>query len=218
VSSDPDWQQTTVIGVVRDARVFDVRGGNQSIVYTPALQAGRLAHFKYLVVRTPPSSSREVQRALESLGVEVLPTLQSLSYVRGRTLLQERMLGALGGYFGLLGLLVVTVGLYGLMSYILSLRRREFGLYMAVGATSVQVARLVFKDAFAIAVMGMLAGLAVVLGSTRLLSSVLIDTNPADPVAITLASLAILMATSAAGAIPALRASRVDPAAELRSE
>jgi predicted permease len=218
VSSDPEWEHTVVIGIARDASVFDVRGGNRSIVYTPALQTGSLAHFKYLVVRAPTGSSRDIERALESLGVEVLPSLQSLSYIRGRTILQERMLGALGGYFGLLGLLVVIVGLYGLLSYVLSLRRREFGVHMAIGATAAHVARLIFRDALTIAVSGMLLGLVVVFVSARLVARVLVETDPADPLAIAVACLAILAASSVAATIPALRAARIDPAREIRSE
>ena len=218
ISADPQWQHTTVVGVVRDARVFDVRSGNESIVYTPALQLGSLAHFKYLVVRAPTSSSRDVQQALESLGVELLPGVRSLSYIRGRTILQERVLAGLGGFFGLLGLLVVTVGLYGLLSYVLSLRRREIGVCMALGASASHVARKILRDGLAVALGGMLVGMAAVIGSTRLLSSVLVDTSPFDPPAIGAACLAILSVTCAATAIPAVRASRVDPATELRRE
>jgi predicted permease len=218
VSAEPEWQDVLVVGVVSDARVYDVRRGNLAIVYTPALQVGDLAHFKWLVVRAPASTSRAVQQALESLGIELLPAMQTLAYVRGRTILQERVMVGLGGYFGALGLLVVMVGLYGILSYLLSLRRKELGIRMALGADAYRVGRAIVADGWRVTGLGVMLGLAGIFASTRFLQRVLVQTSPLDPVAIAGACGVLIAVTTAVSLVPAVRAARVEPLSELRRE
>jgi len=218
VSRQPDWQDAEVVGIARDARVFDVRRANTAIVYTAAIQSGELANWKSLVVRGPERTAIAVQKAIDDLGVEYIRKTQTLDYARGRTILQERVMAGLGGFFGILALVLVSVGVYGLLSYVLSLRRKEFGIRLALGANPASIAGQVAATAAGVTAIGLLAGLAVTVLTAPLLRSVLVNTSPYDPMAIGGASLILLIGGAMAAAAPARRAARVEPVAQLRRD
>jgi predicted lysophospholipase L1 biosynthesis ABC-type transport system permease subunit len=218
VSPRPEWQDAEIVGIVSDARVFDVRGNNRAIVYTPAIQGGAAAHYKCLVARAPASVAPELRKAIESLGVEVMPRSQTLAYARGRTILQERLMAALSGYFATLALILVSAGIYGLLSYVLSLRRKEIGIRMALGADARRVTRSLLGDGVLVTGGGIAIGLAGAIWSAPLIRRLLINTSPHDPIAIGVACLLLFAVTSAVSVIPAIRAGRVEPLAELRRD
>ncbi len=192
--------------------------GVTAAAFTPALQSGNLAHYKFLVVRAPEATVPSIQRALDTMGVETLPSMRTLDYVRGRTLLQERVMAALSVFFGALALLLASIGLYGLLSYVLSLRRKEIGIRMALGADAGRMARTIFADGLTTTAAGISLGLVGVVASMPLLRSVLVGMSPYDPTAITAACLVLLVATLAAALAPAARAARVEPLSELRRD
>jgi predicted permease len=218
VSNRPELQDLRVIGIVNDARVFDIRTGNLDIVYMPALQSGRAANFRFLIARAPATSMRGIQQAIESLGVETMRGMQTMDYWRGRTLLQERVMAALGSYFGLLALVLVAAGVYGLLMYALSLRRKELGIRMALGAGSFRIARAVLAEGTGAAGVGLAIGLVAAVPSVRLLQRVLVAVTPHDPVAIAGACVVLLAIAGLASLAPAIRAARVEPLAELRRD
>lgn len=218
VSARPEWQDVEVVGVVSDGRVFDIRRDSSAIVYTPAVQSGPAAHYKCLIARAPASTAPQLREAIESFGVELMRRTETLDYVRSRTILQERLLAGLSGYFGVLALALVSAGIYGLLSYVLSLRRKEIGIRMALGADAAHMTRSVMRDGLIIAGAGITIGLLGALASAPLIRRVLVNTSPYDPIAIGMACMVLLVVTSAASLFPALRASRVEPVAELRRD
>jgi putative ABC transport system permease protein len=218
VSARPEWQDVEVVGIVSDARVFDVRSNSRAIVYTAAVQSGAAAHYKCLVARAPASAAPALQRAIESLGVELMPRSQTLAYVRGRTILQERLLAGLSGYFAALALILVSAGIYGLLSYVLSLRRKEIGIRMALGADAARMIRSILRDGLMVTGIGLAVGFAGVVFSVPLIRRLLVNTSPYDPIALGMAGLLLLVITSAASVVPAMRAGRVEPLAELRRD
>jgi predicted permease len=218
ISQRPEWQDAEVVGVARDARLFDVRGGNQSIAFTPAIQSGGLAHFKFLVVRAPLTASLAIQQAIDGLGVEYITRFQTVDYARSRAILQERVMAALSAFFGALALLLVSVGVYGLLSYVLSLRRKELGIRLALGAHPARIAAHLAGAVVLVMAIGLLAGLGATALTAPLLRNVLVGTNPYDPIAIGGATLVLLAGGLLAAAAPALRAARVEPVAELRRD
>lgn len=218
LSLRPEWQDAEIVGVVNDARMFDVRGGNLAIAYTPALQSGAVANYKWLVARAPQSATRDLQAAFDALGAELLPRTQTLAYVRGRAMLRERLMAGLGGYFALLALLLVSAGVYGLLSYVLSLRRKEIGIRIALGADGAAMARSIVGEGLAVTAMGAGVGLVAALATVPLLRSVLVATSPYDPTAIGLGCLTLVSVTTLASLVPAMRASRVEPLTELRRD
>ncbi|MGH7745540.1 MAG: FtsX-like permease family protein, partial [Candidatus Dormibacteria bacterium] len=135
-----------------------------------------------------------------------------------RLLFQERLVARLSGFFGLLALVLASVGLYGLLSYEVSRRTREIGVRMALGAQPGSVLKLVLRQGIVLAIAGAVLGIGVTLGVTRYLASMLFNVEAGDP--LTIASVAILLILVAVAAcyIPARRATRVDPMFALRHE
>ena len=119
---------------------------------------------------------------------------------------------------GAMALLIGLVGIYGVVSYAVSQRRREIGIRMALGASQEELMRLFLAHGFVLALIGVTCGLAVSAALTRVLGSLLFDVNPIDPLTYAAASLGLISAAVTASYIPALRAMAVDPVEALRSE
>ena len=218
ISSRPNWQDVEVVGIVGDARVFGVRNNNPATIYTAAVQSGPESHYKCLVARAPETTVPQMRQAIESFGVELMRRTQTLQYARGRAILQERLLAGLSGYFAMLALMLVSAGVYGLLSYVLSLRRKEIGIRMALGADAPRMTRSILRDGLIVTGAGIAAGLAGAIASVPLIRRLLVNTSPYDPVAIGLACALLFVVTAAASVLPALRAGRVEPLAELRRD
>jgi len=218
LSARPEWQDVEVIGVVNDARVFDLRNDDLSIAYTAAIQSGPGSLYRCLVARAPVAAAPEMRKAIESMGVELMMRSQTLAYARSRAILQERLMASLGGAFALLALMLVAAGIYGLLSYVFSLRRKEIGIRMALGADASRMARRILSDGLGLTAIGIAIGLAGALASVPLLRSVLVHISPYDPLAIGAACVTLIVVTMMAALGPALRAARVEPIAELRQD
>jgi putative ABC transport system permease protein len=120
--------------------------------------------------------------------------------------------------FGLLALVLASMGVYGVMAYSVSQRTRELGIRMALGAQGGQVIRLVLRQGMLLAVIGLILGLFVAFGSTRLASSFLYGVNPSDPVIFVGVTVLLGAAAFAACYFPARRALKIDPIIALRFE
>ena len=158
--------------------MFDVRSDNRAIVYMRG-------HAERASARTtsgwsrarPASAAPALRQAIESFGVEFMPRTQTLEYARSRTILQERLMAGLSGYFGALALMLVSAGIYGLLSYVLSLRRKEIGIRMALGADAARMARSILRDGLMVTGTGISIGLAGVVFSVPLIRRLLVNTE-----------------------------------------
>jgi ABC-type antimicrobial peptide transport system permease subunit len=130
----------------------------------------------------------------------------------------ERLIASLSAVFGFLATLLATIGLYGVMAYTVARRTREIGIRMALGAAQSNVVWMVMKEVLVLVAMGVGVGLPAALGLTRLVRSQLFGIAPNDPSTLVIAAVGLAVVASAAGYIPALRASRVDPILALRYE
>jgi ABC-type antimicrobial peptide transport system permease subunit len=128
------------------------------------------------------------------------------------------MVAMLSGFFGLLGLALASIGLYGVMAYTVSCRTREIGIRMALGAARRDVLWLVLRETLLLAVAGALIGTPVALAASRLIATQLFGLSAADPLTIAVAVSAILSVAIVAGYLPARRASAVDPTVALRQD
>lgn len=218
ISHRDEWQDVEVIGIVSDARVFDIRRANTAIVYTAAIQSGELAHWKTLIVRGPESATSAIAAAIDGLGAEYVRRTRTLEYARGRAILQERLMASLGSAFGAIALVLVAAGFYGLLSYVLSLRRKEFGIRLALGAEPRNVATQLAGTIALTTAIGVCTGLVLTLIATPVLKSVLVQTSVYDPIAIGGAVAVLFVIGMLAVAGPARRASRVEPLNELRQD
>ena len=134
------------------------------------------------------------------------------------TLLTDRLIAMLSAGFGLLAMLLATIGLYGVMAFVVARRRKELGLRLALGADRALVLWLVMKEVLVLLAIGLAIGVPAALGLGRYVSSQLYGIDPNDPwIAVTTVILLALV-SAAAGMIPAHRASRIDPILALRYE
>ena len=214
----PETRDLEVVGVVADARLYNLKDSNVAAAYVPALQTADPAG-KCFVVKGQGVSMAAIRQAVESLGVELINSpVESLDFIVGRALLQERVVASFAAFFGALALLMAAIGLYGLTAYHVNERRREIGIRMALGADGRRVLAGVVRDAVRITAVGVLAGGAAALASAQLLRTLLFGVTTYDAVTMIAAPALLLMTTIAACLQPAARAARVDPLVVLRSE
>jgi ABC-type antimicrobial peptide transport system permease subunit len=144
--------------------------------------------------------------------------MQTLERTVDGALFNERMLALLSAAFGLLATVLATVGLYGVMSYIVSRRTREIGIRIALGAERGTVVGMVLKEVALLTLVGIVLGIPAALSLSRLVRSQLFGVSPADPLTIGAAAVTLALVALLAGYIPARRASRVQPVLALRAE
>ncbi len=210
-----------IVGVVKDVRHEAVREADDTgIIYVPTWSDG--AEARWLAVRTAGPTApvlAAMQRQLREIdrNVPVLHTTTLEEYFN-TNLRRERLIGYLAGFFGALALGLASVGLYGVMAYAVARRTREVGIRMAFGAQRGDVIRMMVGDSLVPVVAGVAVGLGAALALTKLLAGMLYGVAPRDPVSIALATGAMLIVALLAAAIPARRASSVEPTQALRYE
>jgi ABC-type antimicrobial peptide transport system permease subunit len=160
-----------------------------------------------------------VMAAVQSLDPDLaLLNPATMRDVIGQALWAPRMAAGLFGVFGLLGMMLAVVGVYGVMAYMVLQRTSEIGVRMAMGASAIDVMRMVVGQSMRLALAGIGLGVVVALALTRLVANLLYDVAPNDPVTF-IAVASILAATALiAGGIPAWRAARIDPVTALRQD
>jgi predicted permease len=221
IGSDPKRQDLEVIGVVSNARIHNVRSPQLAAVYVDALQEGQLAHWGNLLIRTtgdPTAIVPEVGRLVNSMGHEYVFGAKTLKQADDQALLNERMTAALSEVFGGLALLVAAVGLYGLMAFAVTRRTHEIGIRMALGAPRRDVRSMVLGQTIRLVAIGIAIGVPCALAANRAVAHLLFGLSPDDPLTMAVVSLSLLLTGLAAGYIPAMRATKVDPMVALRHE
>ena len=220
LSATPDVC-TRVIGVVADARTFDIREELRPWFYRP-LPAGDTTESRVLLVRMSPGASgveHTLRRALYELD-PVIPYLgiQPLGDALDPQIRPWRVGMAVFTSFGVLAAILVAVGLYAAVAYTVSQRTREIGVRMVVGATKRQVIGMVLTDGCRTAVVGVLAGLATGMAVGPLIADLLFDVSPRDPMVFSVVGAVVIAVAVLAVFHPARRAAAVDPMAALRQE
>jgi hypothetical protein len=213
-----DGRRVTVVGVARDSRYARLDEPRMPFVYLPL--AERWVGARTLFVRgaggaIPPSELiiRETLAIDPSLPP---PVVSTLTHEMGIVLLPQRVAALITALLGALGLLLAAVGLYGLVAYAVSLRTREIGVRIALGASAVEVVRLVLAGGVRLIAAGCAVGLALSVLVTRLLERYLLSVNPLDPTAFIGAASILLAVTIVASYVPARRAARVSPVEAMR--
>ncbi len=211
----------TIIGVAGDVRERGPAREPMPGCYIPYLQHEFNGETLSIVVRTTgnPSGLEETLRRLANKTSPTVPmkftTMEAMLYENVAT---PRFRTLLFGVFAVLAVCLAMAGVYGVMVYTVRLRSNEFGLRMALGASTGSVLRLVLRQALTLVSIGVAIGLAIALGVGRLFTSVLFEVKPTDP--LTFVAVALLLAAVAmlASYIPARRATKVDPMVALRYE
>jgi predicted permease len=218
-NSGRSW--ATVVGVVGDVRQFGLSRDAVAQVYTPLAQA-RQNLTGLVLVRTagdPAGAAgliRDAVRAIDpNMPIENVRTLEEL---RGRNLATPRLTAVLLSVFALVALIVTMTGITGMVATSVTERRHEFGLRMALGETRDSIMRMVIRQGLIPIAAGLAVGVIAALALTRVLSSYLFATQPADPLTLAAVAAGLLLAGGVAAAAPAWRATKVDPMIALRAE
>ena len=216
----------TIVGVVDDAVFESQREGVQPMAYVPLAQSEGFEPngLTEISIGVRPASGAPMQLA-SSIGAAVKSVDQNLSFSFGSlmdhvqaSVRQERLVALLSAIFGALALLIATLGLYGMTAYAVHRRVTEIGIRIALGAHRGNVLRLVFGQTLTLAGLGIAFGLAGAAAVTRSLQAMLFGVTPLDPTTFAAVAALFVMVAVLAAALPAHRATTVDPIVALRSE
>ena len=221
-----DWYR--VVGVIPELRAAGLDKPPTEIVFYPARSLPRAPNWGTLygaeyVVRTsgvePTSLVPTIRRAIAELdpGVPVANVTTMQDVVAGSMARVSFIMVLLAAAAGM-ALLLSAVGIYGVISYVVSQRRSEIGVRVALGARVGEVARMVMMQSLRLAALGVVIGLGAALAGTRVLRSLLFDVSPTDPVVLALVATLLLLIAGIASFAPARRAARTDPAEALRAQ
>ena len=216
-----DNQRATIIGVVADSKYTSVRETPRPMAYYPFTQIPNIAtmHIELRTNGRPEAILIQARSVVKQFGPD-LPLLEPMSQQEqfAMSFSGDRLFARLAVFFGVLAVFLVATGLYGTMAYRVSRRTAEIGVRMALGAQRTQVLWMVLRESLLICVAGIAIGLPAAFAGARLLRSMLFNLSPFDVLSFMLALAAVAAVALAATAVPARRASAVDPMIALRYE
>ncbi|MBV9444234.1 MAG: FtsX-like permease family protein, partial [Acidobacteriaceae bacterium] len=207
-----------IVGVVGDSLFEGPREGVHRQVFIPNWGNNSAAFY----VRGALASNllyTAVKQQLKKLDATMpIYEMKTLGKQLDETLLTERLVALLSAGFGLLATLLGAIGLYGVMAFVVARRTKEVGLRMALGANRGSVIWLVMQEVLVLLLIGLAVGVPAALGLARFIAAQLYGIKPADPWTAAISLLALIVVATAAGLVPAGRASRIDPILALRYE
>jgi putative ABC transport system permease protein len=214
----------TIVGVVRDAKYQSLRDGIIRTMYIPwTLRSDDPPSRYHFLVRLASADPAPVVASLDRAVRDADPGLRLRSVISyatlvDRSLVAERLLATLAGFFGALALLIAALGVFGVLSFHVARRTSEFGLRMALGANRRTLMLLVLGDVAVMLTTGVTVGAAMSLTVTGLARKILFGVTPSDPLVFAVAAAVLVAAALLAAWLPARRAARVDPLIALRAE
>ncbi|HEY9426766.1 MAG TPA: ABC transporter permease [Gemmatimonadaceae bacterium] len=211
----------TIVGVVADVRMGAPRPASPPAVYFPSAQSDP-SRYGTISVRTrsdPLALVPSLRAAVRSVDPEQpIANVTTMDEVLSEFMAPRRFNALLLGSFAALALTLAVLGLYGVISYIVTQRTREIGIRMALGADRRDVVQAVLRQGIGLAVAGVIPGIAAALALRKLLAGLLFRVESGDPMVFAVVPLVLLSVAALAIVIPARRASRVDPTVALRAE
>jgi macrolide transport system ATP-binding/permease protein len=211
-----------VIGVAHDSRLFGYFSGALPYYYVPIAQ--NYSAMRIVQVRSAVASESlvsTVQREIQSLDPEMpISDLQTMreAMAGGNGFLVFRLGASLTATMGLLGLIIATVGIYGVVSFAASQRTREIGVRLALGASRMNILNLILGQGVRLVTLGVVIGLLAAFMLTRAMAGLLVNVSPGDPATSVPVALLLMLVALTACYVPASRATRVDPMVALRCE
>jgi len=210
-----------IVGLVKDSKYTDLREEISPIFFYAASQDEKPDPFLQVVMRSSALLSTitsEVTSAIGQTNSKIIVQFQTLPAMVRNSLLRERLMATLSGFFGALAALIATIGLYGVMSYTVARRRNEIGIRMALGADRRDVVRMVMREAGVLLLAGVVVGTALAIAAARTAATLLFGLHPSDPGTLAMAAAGLGAIAMLASYLPALRAARLEPTEALREE
>jgi predicted permease len=210
-----------IVGVVADTKYRDLREDFGPIAYVPLTQDKKPDTAVSVFLRSNLSLdalSSSVEHSVAEVNPSISIEFDVLKTQIRATLVRERLMASLSGFFGLLAGILVTVGLYGVISYMVVRRRSEIGIRMALGADRARVLALVMREAATLLAAGLIAGTALSLACTRAAAALLYGLKAHDPLTLGMAAAALGVVAAVASYLPAFRATQIHPTEALREE
>jgi predicted permease len=210
-----------VVGLIKDTKYNDLRGKTRPIAYLPDAQDEQPGSDAAVLIRSNislVSLISSIKRTVNEINPEISLDFHVFSTQIKESLLRERLMATLAGFFGLLAGLLATIGLYGVISYMVVRRTNEIGIRMALGADRLRVLKLVMREAGMLLAIGVVAGTALAFIAGSAASAMIYGLKPRDPLTFALAIALLGAVAAAASYLPAQRAARLDPMLALRDE
>lgn len=210
-----------IVGLVRDAKYSDLREDFPPIVYLPTTQDEAPFQGSSMLIRSDMSLTAltgAVTQVIAGVSRDIAVEFQPLVTQIRESLLRERLMATLSGFFGGLAALLATIGLYGVISYMVARRRHEIGIRMALGADRGVVLRLIMSEAAILVGAGIGVGVVLALAAARAAGTLLFGLQPGDPSTLILSIAALASIAAIASYLPARRAAGVDPTVALRGD
>jgi putative ABC transport system permease protein len=226
---DPPGMSTPpiqIVGVVKDAKYQTLKEASPETIYFPIAQMTGIQKqsmtgdpaFEIRTTSQPLATARFAEAAFTGINRSLSMSFRTLEGQVDDSLRQEKLLATLSGFFGGLALLLAMIGLYGVLGYMVTQRRKEIGIRMALGAEKNSILRLIMRDVSILLAAGVVVGVGISLWATHFMQKMLFNLNARDAKTI-IFSIAMLSAVALlAGYFPARRAARLDPNVILRDE
>lgn len=221
---DPDVKNPviTIIGVAADVRDHDLRSHVPRRFYVPLEQSEDPSGELHFIVRAsgaPDSFVAMARKTIEAYDSNVpIVSARTLIASVNESINSEIIVAKLSGFFGLIALLLASIGLYGVMSYLVTGKTRAIGVRVALGAQSHNILWMVLREASTVVMIGILVGVPVAFATAHVFSSMLFGLTSNDPAVMTMVVLLLGMVALAASYVPARRATKVDPIIAIRDE
>jgi putative ABC transport system permease protein len=210
-----------IVGVVQDTKYHHIRRPTEAIAYLDIAQDNDADNSVQVLVRsTLPMEMVEaaIRRTMREVSSGISFDFEGLQDQIRQSLLAERLLATLSGFFGVLAVVLAMIGLYGVMSYTVAERTSEIGIRMALGAGRADVTAMILRKAATLLIMGLALGAGLSLAAASAASTLLFGLKPRDPVILAIAAAVLAAVALGASYLPARRAAALDPIASLKNE
>jgi putative ABC transport system permease protein len=214
-------QVNEIVGLVKDTKYSSIRRPAAAIAYLGITQDKDADNSMQVLVRSKlPMETVEaaIRRTVHEVSSGISFNFTGLQDQIGQSLLAERLLATLSGFFGALAVVLAMIGLYGVMSYTVAERTSEIGIRMALGAQRTDVTAMILRKASALLVAGLALGAGLSLACASAASALLFGLKPRDPVTLGIAAAVLAAVALGASYLPARRAAALDPIASLKEE
>ena len=210
-----------IVGLVKDTKYYELREDFAPIGYFPTSQDSSPGETSRILIRSNlpiTELASSIKRMMAEINPEIDLTFQVFKTQIRDSLLRERLMALLSGFFGFLAALLATIGLYGVISFMVARRTQEIGIRMALGADRRQIVTMIMREAAILLSFGLVTGALLSLVVAKTARTMLFGLDPHDPVTFLLAGVLLAVVAAMASYLPARRAAKLDPVVALRNE